>query len=65
MWEERTAQTLRNFFDFLGPPRAQQLRFICSDLWQPYLDVIAQYASQACHVLDRLHVALNLNKAVD
>jgi transposase len=29
------------------------------------LDVIAQHASQASHVLDRFHVALNLNKAVD
>ena len=63
--ERRSAETLRQFFRFFGPERTRQLRFICSDLWQPYLDVIAQHASQALHVLDRFHVALNLNKAVD
>ena len=63
--EQRSAETLRQFFRGFGPERTRQLRFICSDLWQPYLDVIAQYASQALHVLDRFHVALNLNKAVD
>ncbi len=63
--EQRSAETLRRFFRFFGPERTRQLRFICSDLWQPYLDVTAQYASQTLHVLDRFHVALNLNKAVD
>ena len=63
--EQRSAETLRQFFRFFGPERTQSLRFICSDLWQPYLDVIAQYASQALHVLDRFHVALNMNKAID
>ena len=41
------------------------MRFICSDLWQPYLEVVAQKAGQALHVLDRFHVAMNLNQAVD
>jgi transposase len=63
--ERRTAETLRQFFQFFGEERTRQLRFICSDLWQPYLDVIAQKASQALHVLDRFHVSLNLNKAID
>jgi len=63
--EQRSAQTLRNFFACFGPERTQQVRCICSDLWQPYLDVIAQYARQALHVLDRFHMALNMNKAID
>jgi len=33
--QQRTAETLRQFFAFFGPERARQLRFICSDLWQP------------------------------
>lgn len=63
--ERRTVETLRQFFQFFGEERTRQLRFICSDLWQPYLDVIAQKASQALHVLDRFHVSLNMNKAID
>src|SRR5438552_2694386 len=44
-------------------PRA--LRFIASDMWKPYLDVIAELASQAVHVLDRFHIVATMNKAVD
>ena len=32
------------------------LRFICSDMWKPYLKVIAKKAGQAVHVLDRFHI---------
>jgi len=63
--EQRTAKTLLKFFRFLGPERTRQLRFLCSDLWRPYLQVIAKKAGQALHVLDRFHVVMNLNKAVD
>jgi transposase len=63
--ERRTVETLQRFFQFFGEERTRQLRFICSDLWQPYLEVIAQYARQAVHVLDRFHVALQMNKAID
>jgi len=30
------------------------LRFVCSDVWQPYLIVMAAEASQALHVLESL-----------
>jgi transposase len=62
---ERSARSLEQFFAALGPPRSAQLRFICSDLWKPYLQVVAQRAPRALHLVDRFHVALNLNKAVD
>ena len=41
------------------------LRFVCSDMWQPYLKVIAAKAGHALHVLDRFHITLHLNQAVD
>ena len=62
---ERTAQTLHGFFDLLGATRAAALRFVCSDMWQPYLAVIAARAGQAIHVLDRYHVMAKMNKAID
>jgi transposase len=62
---DRTTKTLLQFFRILGKERSAQLGFICSDLWKPYLKVVAQKAGQALHVLDRFHVVLNLNKAVD
>lgn len=63
--QERTIQTLQGFFDQFGDPFAAGLRFICSDMWKPYLKVIAQRASQAIHVLDRFHIAMHMNKAID
>ena len=49
----------------LGPEVVKALRFVCSDMWEPYLRVIAAQAGQALHVLDRFHIMANLNKAVD
>ena len=40
-----------------GKERSAKLLFICSDLWKPYLRVIAKKAGQAIHVLDRFHIA--------
>ena len=38
--EKRTVKTLLTFFHWLGPERSAALRFICSDMWKPYLKVI-------------------------
>lgn len=62
---ERTEETLRGFFLFLGEKRTQEIRFIASDMWKPYLVVIKEKASQALHVLDRFHIVAKLNKAID
>jgi len=62
---ERTEKCLRGFFDLFGAIRAAALRFICSDLWKPYLSVSAARAQQAVHVLDRYHVMAKMNKAID
>jgi len=62
---ERTAKTLLRFFRFLGRERSRQLKFVCSDMWQAYLKVIAKKAPQAIHVLDRFHVMQKFGKALD
>lgn len=62
---ERTAKTLLRFFRKLGRERTEQLQFICSDMWQAYLKVIAKKAPQAIHILDRFHVMQKLGKAID
>jgi len=49
----------------LGQGVVAGLRFVCSDMWQPYLAVIAAQAGQALHVLDRFHITGLLNQALD
>lgn len=62
---ERKAKTLLAFFRWLGKERTQELRYVCSDMWKPYLKVIAKKAGHALHILDRFHIMAQLNKAID
>jgi transposase len=62
---ERTVRSLLSFFRLLGKERSAALKFVCSDMWQPYLKVIAKKAGQAVHVLDRFHIMAKMNKAID
>lgn len=62
---DRTAKTFREFFDWLGTARSRQLRFICSDMWKPYLAVIAEKAAGAVNILDRFHIMSHMSKAID
>lgn len=63
--QRRTEVTLRRGLKALGPEVVKGLRFVCSDMWKPYLRVLATEAGQALHVLDRFHITLHLNQAVD
>lgn len=62
---DRTKESFHGFFDWLGDLRTHALRFVCSDMWKPYLHVIAQRAPQALNVLDRFHLVGMLGFAVD
>ena len=63
--KRRTQATLRRGLAALGQEVVQGLRFVCSDMWRPYLNVIAAKADQALHVLDRFHITSHLNQALD
>ncbi len=63
--KDRSAKTLLRFFYFFGKKRSRELRYICSDMWKPYLKVIARKAAQAVHILDRYHIVARINKAID
>lgn len=63
--EERKVKTLLRFFHDMGRDWCSNIRFVCSDMWQPYLKVIAKKLTGAVHVLDRFHIVAKLGKAVD
>jgi len=67
--KERKAITLMRFFHWFGDERTRALEFVCSDMWRGYLKVIAYKAKKgvlsAAHILDRFHLAKNMNKAID
>ena len=63
--KDRTTKALLRFFRMLGKDRTARLGFVCSDMWKPYLKVIAKKAPRAIHVLDRFHIMAKMNKAID
>jgi transposase len=62
---ERRAKTLLRFFRWFGKAKSQQLKYICTDMWKPYLKVIAKKASQSLNILDRFHIMGHFGKALD
>ena len=63
--QERRVKTLLRFFRWFGEARSADLLFICSDMWKPYLTVVAKKAGGAIHVLDRFHIMAKMSKAID
>jgi len=61
---DRTEQTLLEGLDSLGEAVCAGIRYVCSDMWAPYLAAV-KVRLAALHVLDRFHIRQQLNKAVD
>jgi hypothetical protein len=63
--KDRTKVTLESFFDEFGADRSSKLRFVCTDMWKSYLQVVGQKAAKALNVLDRFHIMSHMNKVID
>jgi transposase len=64
----RSVKGLLGFFRMLKKAKidyAKTIGFVCSDMWQAYLKVIAKKLPKALHILDRFHIVANLSKALD
>jgi len=61
---DRSEPTLRRGLDSLGGEVCAGIRFVCSDMWAPYLAAVKARLG-ALHILDRFHIRQQLNKAVD
>ena len=62
---DRTEESLRSFFQSITDEIKNSIRYLCSDMWKPYLNVLAQEVSSAIHVLDRFHIMQAMSKAID
>ncbi len=63
--QDRTEESLRGFFQMLSEEVRLSIRFVCSDMWQAYLNVIAEQLKKAVHVLDRFHIMKKMGEAID
>ena len=62
---KRTRASFEKFFDMIGKALSEQIEFVCSDRWKPYLQLIAKHCTQALNSLDRFHVVAKMNLALD
>ena len=51
--------------EVFGTEFCKGIRFICSDMWKPYLKVAAVHLPGALQILDPFHIVKKLNDAVD
>ena len=63
--KDRTEESFLRFFAMLGEKLSARLRYACTDMWQPYLKLIAEKAKGAINILDRFHIMSRMSKAID
>lgn len=62
---DRTEDSLREFFRVLPATTLQSLQFVCTDMWKPYLNVVADSCGHAVQILDRFHVMKKFGEKLD
>ena len=62
---DRTEESLRGFFKTVPEESIKSLKFICTDMWRQYMNVIAEKAADAVHILDRYHVMKKFGDALN
>ena len=63
--KDRTVESFEKFFTVIGRELAEKIEFVCSDMWKPYLQLIAKHCTRALNILDRFHVVAKMNLALD
>ncbi len=61
---DRSEATLLRGLNSLGAEVCAGIRYVCSDMWAPYLAAVKRRL-KALHILDRFHIRQQLNRAVD
>jgi transposase len=66
--KDRTKKTLRRFFtDMWKIDRKfrKNIKVVCTDMWQAYLQVLKEKVPDAINVLDKFHIMQKMGKALD
>ena len=63
--KKRTVKSFLRCLRTLGKEHLAEVKFVCSDMWAPYLKVIKKKFPNALNILDRFHIVKKLTEAVD
>ncbi|MDZ4255777.1 MAG: IS3 family transposase [Sulfuritalea sp.] len=62
---DRSEASMLEFYDWLGPKKAQGIRLAVMDMWKPFRTATQQRAPQAAILFDKFRVMRHLGKALD
>ena len=54
-----------SLFRFQSKQHSGKLQFVCSDMWQAYLEMTAKKVPHVLHGLDRFHGMQKMSKVID
>ena len=63
--EDRKGESLEKFLNSLGEARLKEIRAVCCDMWDPYVEVIKRRLPHAILVFDKFHIIRHLLEAVN
>ena len=62
---DRSEDSMRQFYDWLGERRAKGIRLAVMDMWKPFRNATNERAPQAAILFDKFHIMAHLGDALD
>ena len=62
---DRSEDSMRQFYDWLGVKKAKGIRLAVMDMWKPFRNVTHERATQAAILFDKFHIMSHLGDALD
>ena len=62
---DRSEDSMRQFYDWLGEKKAKGIRLAVMDMWKPFRNVTNECAPQAAILFDKFHIMKHLGEALD
>jgi transposase len=63
--QDRSEESMKQFYDWLGEKKATGIRLAVMDMWKPFRIATEKAASQAAILYDKFHVMRHLGDALD
>ena len=62
---DRSEDSMRQFYDWLGEKKAKGIRLAVMDMWKPFRNATNERAPQAAILFDKFHIMKHLGEALD
>lgn len=62
---DRSQESMKQFYDWLGEKKARGVRLAVMDMWKPFRNATAKAAPQAAILFDKFHIMRHLGEALD